>query len=303
MNLAPALIPARLRNLLVLAAGIAALAVQGWAHGDLHDQIEAVTAEIARSPRNAPLYLKRAELRRLHRDFDEALSDYQKAQELDASLKSVHLGRGLLFRETGRLQEARVEADRFLSTAPKDPRGLLLRARTLAAMKRDREAAEQFRAAMSSSTDADPDMYLEYAGVRLAAEGPEGAAAAIDEGVTRFGPIVSLISWAVDVELRHGRAEAALARLQSLPPALQGMPHWMLRRADILFSAARHAEAGQAYCQVLSSMRSTRRRSIEQHRQQEQVLLKIQELQADCGLPEETVPPARASSKQRLAPE
>src|SRR6266542_2762063 len=74
---------------LFLLVACLAICVSAWAHGPIHEQIEEVTRHIQREPRNAQLYLKRAELHRIHRDWDSASSDYEKARDLAPKLETV----------------------------------------------------------------------------------------------------------------------------------------------------------------------------------------------------------------------
>lgn len=61
-------------------------------HGGLHEAIEAVSAVIARSPGDAALFLRRAELRRLHQDWQAAEADYAHALALQPELHGVKYG-------------------------------------------------------------------------------------------------------------------------------------------------------------------------------------------------------------------
>ena len=63
------------------------------AHGDLHEQIEEVSAAIAQAP-SAALFLKRGELHRAHRDFEPALADYDDAELLEPEMEALFFARG-----------------------------------------------------------------------------------------------------------------------------------------------------------------------------------------------------------------
>ena len=100
-----------------------------FGHGPIHEQIEEMTRRIEREPRNAQLYLKRAELHRFHNDWRAALLDYQRTRRLDPALDVVDFCEGRMLLESGSVEQAKRTLDRFLSRHPDDPEALWLRAR------------------------------------------------------------------------------------------------------------------------------------------------------------------------------
>ena len=101
------------------------------AHGDLHDQIDAVSKEILTAPESGALYLRRAELRRAHDEWAPALLDYARAEELKADTDIIHLGRGKLFLATGEAKKACADLDPLIEKTPMhvDARATRARAR------------------------------------------------------------------------------------------------------------------------------------------------------------------------------
>ena len=73
------------------------------------------------------------------------------------------------------------------------------------------------------------------------------ALAGLDEGIARLGPLVTLIQYAVSMEVARGQYDAALARIEALPVGVQSGPAWLARRGDILVEAGRLNEARVTY--------------------------------------------------------
>src|SRR5215203_2558667 len=119
------------------------------AHEGLHEQIAAITARIKRDPKNASLYLQRGELHRLHRDWERAAADYDRAERLQPPLKIVELARGKMLFESGKLQRAKLMLNSFLSQQPAHYDGLIARARVLAKLGARSDAAKDFTRALS----------------------------------------------------------------------------------------------------------------------------------------------------------
>lgn len=139
------------------------------AHGDLHEQIAALTKRIAQRPDNPELYLKRGELHRAHRAWNAALADYDRALRLDPALDAAIFCRGLLMLDTGRPGPARRELDRFLAVHPDQAMARLARARALVKLGGPLAVVGDYSRALALKPD--PDWYVERA-LALEAAGP-----------------------------------------------------------------------------------------------------------------------------------
>lgn len=243
---------------LVAMLAIAALARAAFAHGDLHEQIVSVTAQIQKSPDNADLYLKRADLNRLHEEWPAAAADYDRAEKLAPSAPAIHLGRGKMLLATGRLDDAKGELDKFIAAKPGHIEALVTRARIEALRKQPLAAAEDFARAIALAPRPEPDLYHERAQA-LAAAGddhiPE-ALRCLDDGTAKLGNLPTLGLYAIDLELRRKDFDAALARLDKLSAASPRKETWLERRGDILTAAVRPEEARQTYLGALEAMRA-----------------------------------------------
>lgn len=228
------------------------------AHGDLHEQIVAVTTEIEKQPGSAALFLKRAELHRLHGDAAAATDDYDVAAALDRSLSAVHLGRGQLHLAEGRGTAARGEVDLFLKANPDHAFGYLVRAQAKALENQHLSAAEDYAHAIRLSPTPEPEHFLAQA-KSLVAAGPEhlpAALAVLDNGMTKLGPAVTLGLQAVEWEVRLGQYDEALARLEKMGKSAPRQEFWLERQGDVLRLATRHAEADARFESALKALHS-----------------------------------------------
>jgi tetratricopeptide (TPR) repeat protein len=99
--------PARSVTQCALAVLILVASAGAPAHGPLEEQIEKVTAEIARDPTNTQLYVRRGELRRVHEEWDAALADYRRASVLAPADDRIDFLRGRALQEAGRPAQAK----------------------------------------------------------------------------------------------------------------------------------------------------------------------------------------------------
>src|ERR1043165_4598850 len=84
------------------------------AHGDLHERIEAVTQKILTNPSDPDFLLQRADLHRQHEEFDAALTDLEKAEQLKPNWVLVPLQRARIHFDLGKFSRAETAASNCL---------------------------------------------------------------------------------------------------------------------------------------------------------------------------------------------
>jgi len=239
------------RAIAALALAVATIAL---AHGPLQEQIDAVTAQIEQDPSAARLYLRRGELHRIHEDWDAALADYDRAAALAPADDTIDFLRGRALLEAGSPAPARVALDRYLARHPEHAQALITRARTLAALGQFRAAAADYTRAIERLPRPDPDYYLERARTELAAREITRALAGLDAGMARLGPVPALQMFAIELELKRGRVDAALLRLDKVAAQSPRKETSLARRGEILMQAGRRNEARAAYAAALAAI-------------------------------------------------
>jgi tetratricopeptide (TPR) repeat protein len=224
------------------------------AHGDLHEQIAAITREIAAHPRDARLYVKRGELHRFHGEIRAALSDYDRALSLDPASADAQLGRARALLAANRVQAARHALTKFVQARPDDAEGHLTFARCLARVGRPRDAAAEYSRAIALLPRPSPDVYVERARAFVFAGDRTAAIGGLDEGLRRLGPVVSLEVSAIDFEVAARNWDGALARVDRIVARTPRPESWLARRGDILAAAARPGEARTAFQEALAAI-------------------------------------------------
>ena len=227
------------------------------AHDDLHEQIARATQQIRKDPRNPELYLKRGELHRAHRDWTKALADYNRAARLAPTLAKVNFHRGRMLLEAGRLWPAKTALDHFLGRETRHGEAFLTRARVLQQLGEHRRAANDYTRALALLSGAKPDYYLERAKAQFAVNGAESideALGGLDEGIVKFGPLVTLQLFAIDLELGKKNWDGALERLDRVAAQSPRKEMWLARRGQILMQAGRAHEAREAFAAALKAI-------------------------------------------------
>jgi tetratricopeptide (TPR) repeat protein len=243
-------IPARAVLILLMVL----VAPRAMAHGEVHQRINALTADIARARTNpAPIYFQRAELYRLDQDFTNALADLDKVLQLDPTIVRAEFCRGRVYFEANRPQEALQSLDKYLAGKPPDVEAFTTRARVLKQIGRHAAAAEDYTAAIGISTSG-PELYIERAEAYRAMGKLEEAIRSLDEGIRKMGPLVTLQLPAIDLEVAANRHERALARIDAVTARLQRKETWLFRRGEVLRQAGREAEARNNYREALAAL-------------------------------------------------
>jgi len=250
---------AALFGALIIALGGMGASTPARAHEAPDVRLTALAERIARQPRDAALYLERAELHRSVGDLAAAARDGRRALALDTSLDAALLALGRIELERGRPAKACRHLDRFLARRPEHATALAARARARAARGRHLDAASDYGRALRLTPPGeapDPHLFLERSSAFAAADplDPRPALEGLDEGIARLGPLVTLELAAVDLELRLGNPDGALRRLGRLAATAERQEAWLVRRGEILAGAGRIAEAAHSYRAALQAI-------------------------------------------------
>ena len=249
--------PSLVHRLLALAWLAGALAATpATAHESLDEALAHVDAELSADPRDAELWRRRASLERSGGDLERARADLAQACALGLAPAAAERERGLNARGEGRLAAAESHLQRARELAPLDVEALVAHAETLAELGRSRAAADAYARVIELAPHAGPEIFL--ARVRALAAGGDASLAealhALDEAEARLGPVPALTQEGVALELRAGRTDAALARLERASAPTRRRESWLVQRAEILESAGRSQEAASEYAAALASL-------------------------------------------------
>ena len=262
--------------------------VQLCAHGDLDLQITGITEKIRHSPRDATLYLHRAELHRQHGEPASALADIAEARRLDPKLADVDFAEGRALLDLKRGIEARSAFDRFLKERPDHPIALWHRAQALIQVGQRAAADADLKRCIDVAPQPTPELFMARA-TNLEKSGElEKALAGLAEGLQRLGGIRSLQLAAVELEVKLHRPEAAVARLDSLIAGAVRKAALLLRKGGILAQGGQVTAARDCYLAArreLESLPPTTRKAGNNRAQAEEIENALTTLEAPPNAP------------------
>lgn len=248
--------PSLVLRLLALAALVQTLAATpAAAHESVDEALAHVDAALSAAPRDSELWRRRADLQRSRGDLEAAKAALTQACALGLTPALAERERGLLARAEGRLVVAESHLQRARELAPADVETLVAHAETLAALGRSRAAADTWGRVIELAPRAGPEIHL--ARVRALAAGDADvseALRALAVAEAKLGPVPALEQEGVALELRAGRIDAALARLERAAARARRSESWRVQRAEVLEHAGRPQQAASEYAAALASL-------------------------------------------------
>lgn len=223
-------------------------------HGDVHLQIEKLSAEIQEQPQSAALHVRRGSLYVLDESWEEALVDYEAARRIDASFPNIDFLRANVLVEIEENERAVTLLDSFLSIAPEHADGYLVRARANVALGRIDAGVEDYSRAIALFGRPAPRHYLERARALSDAGRVDEALTGLADAVADLGPLASLVETAVVADEKRGRYEEALRWANLLDPTLRHSPRWRLIAGDLADHSGRASQAEKEYREGLAAI-------------------------------------------------
>ena len=228
------------------------------AHGPGLDEIDSITTQIAKTGEQAALYAKRARVYQNNHMWLEAMSDLDRAVELDSQNTEYDLDRAQLSFEAGEFLRALDFISLYLLRHESSNEALLIRARSHRALGQYLQSIESYQLALADLSGFDgspmPEWYFEFADTWLLAGEKQNALQVLQQGMDQLGVLGVFQLRAAELEVELEFYDSALARIDQLLAQAQRKDLWLTRRADILSRAGREEEAQRTYEQAYATL-------------------------------------------------
>jgi tetratricopeptide (TPR) repeat protein len=232
-----------------------------FAHGDLHEAIARVSSRIEKDPQDVFLYFERGMLYQEHEELEAALADYERVLTLEPDFHSCLLQMAQIHLLRNQPSLALSQIEEYLNKEPANPFAYKTRAEIRQRLGEHQPAVADLRTMilLKNENAIRPEDYFQLSGAILQADpgNHHEAIGALEAGIDRLGPVISLQSRLVDLEVLGGRYAAALARIDRVMVALPVRKTWLQKKAEILELAGRPADAAQALEQARAETEKT----------------------------------------------
>ncbi|MFZ4764447.1 MAG: tetratricopeptide repeat protein [Roseimicrobium sp.] len=235
------------RSTQALLAALCLIPLVAYGHGSYHEELETVDEHLAQTPNDGRLWYRRAFLNVLHGEWQMAMVDAEKADRLAPGAHPTDWVRGQALDTGGQFAVARAVLDAFLEKHPSHGGAYASRARVLMKLGEKEAALADYRTALQFLTKAEPDMIQETVQVLLNQNLDSEAADLLEAHIKRLGDEPGLVLTALDADLRLGRYDSALKRVDAMERTAPRPEPWMARRAQILAQAGHTSQARSAW--------------------------------------------------------
>lgn len=230
------------------------------AHEPGSSNIKDISIQLIEQDSSPQLYIKRAHLFQQNQLWPEAMSDFNKAAELDPENVELDLDRARLSYDTGEYLRALDFIDLYLLRHESTTEAALIKARSYRALDQYQQSVTSYQVALTNLSIADerpsPEWYLEFSDTLMKTGDKHKALQALQQGIDQLGALTALQVKAVELEVDLGLYNSALKRIDQLLSLSQRKDLWLSRRADILSKAGRQIEAQQTYQQAYVALQS-----------------------------------------------
>lgn len=163
--------------------------VSVFAHGDLTIRIKEKTAEILKDPNNAELYLQRGFLYQQHDDYNKAISDYEKSEDLGLKNKLIYYRKAETFYKAKTFNKALSSAEQYFKLDSVDIKIYKLKAQILFELKRFDKAQHLYDYVLENTLDLRPYNIIEYCNIILSIDNTNynKAIDALNFGIEKLG--------------------------------------------------------------------------------------------------------------------
>jgi tetratricopeptide (TPR) repeat protein len=206
------------------------------AHPGASTTIEHFTHQIEHQPDEQLLYIRRGIAYSADGQYEQALSDFERAETLgDPLLVSFDLG--VLHYRRGEFDTALGYFNRYLQRFPNHSACLEYRARLLRDQGNYKESVADFLRVFELEQRPNPGHYISVAQM-LASGGGNGTQQALqvlDDGTIKLGLTPQLQFYAIELETERGRPDLAVKRMQALQNMLGDSPDWKVGMAELYY--------------------------------------------------------------------
>jgi len=187
-----------------------------------------------------------------------ALRDFQQAKKTNSTSADTDFYIGRLRLDMNQADKALPLLSRFVRLNPNHSNALKNQGDAYFALGDFTRAAHVYQQVVVLEKHPDPELFLKITRAYMAAGTgyQKQAKEAIEQGILRLGPLVTIVMKGIELELSQQNYGQALVLLEKLPKVVKDSPKWLVQRGDILNKSGRKEEAILANNRAISKIES-----------------------------------------------
>jgi tetratricopeptide (TPR) repeat protein len=206
------------------------------AHGDLTKRINIKTSEIKLNPNNPELYFDRGFLYQQHEEYDKAVSDYLKAEDLGFNDKLLDFRKAETYYKWGKYKLALTASSAYLVKDNIDVKINKLHAQILFELKHFDKAFEHYKFFIDTVEDPRPEDYIEFSLISIANYNDYNKAIEIlENGIQKLGNVISLQLEKLEYYKKSNQVEKAIEQYNQFILNNKRNEFWYYKKANYLF--------------------------------------------------------------------
>ncbi|NQY09886.1 MAG: hypothetical protein HRT71_10290 [Flavobacteriales bacterium] len=229
--------------------------LSGYAHGNLSDRINNLTAEISKDSTSFKLFYDRGLLYQYHKEFDNALSDYVKSKALGNKSDVLQHRLAEVYFAQNKFGLALQASKEYKDIS--DVKIRKLQAQILMKLNRFSEALSNYDYVVKNIVDIRPGDIIEYSEIFLFIDSTNytGAIRAIDIGLDRLGSkVITLRTKKIEYLIKSGQSKKVIEEYDSVIEEQTRKEFWTFKKALYLFDIKNIAACKKATGQVDASI-------------------------------------------------
>lgn len=204
----------------------------GLAHGDVHERIEIVNAEIAQSPKDPILLVKRANLYLEDENYEATSADLESAATLSGeSFARILMTYAKMYHQLGSNEVAIKYIDQFLLQEPQHVLGIRTKADILLRLNELNASIECRKKVINLTTTLLPENYLSLIETLLLNEDHEAAIAYCQEAIQKMGDLIVFEQKIIDIATTEKNYDLAIAWIDKVMDRYERKEKWLYEKA------------------------------------------------------------------------
>lgn len=243
----------RIQILTVLLVGYMSV----FGHGEVHERITIASEEIAKSPNDPMLYVKRASLFLEDGDYDETILDIDRAKALSSEeFPPIKMLNAQMYFKLEMYDVALKHIDKFLELEENHVLGTITKAKILKGLNEFDEAAKYYKLAIDNTTTHLPENFMDLINSLIQDNQLELAFEYCNIAQEKFGELLVFQLKAIDIAKLQNEYEVVLNILDEIIEKQPRKERWYFQKAQIFEQLESYENVNEQLDLALQSLTS-----------------------------------------------